>query len=780
MFRNYLLVALRNIYRNKLHTFINITGFSLGLAVVILIGRFVHREISSDKFHHDIDNIYFIKSLGWYCPYILAPTISEMFPEIESTLRIDFHPMREVVLNTGNEPKSVKDIIVVDSTFFHFFTFKLISGNREKALVLPNSIVLTRKMALRLFGEINPLGKTIMANNQIELTVTGVLEDIPANSSLFFNGLVSFNTLHQMLEPEIFEMWHYYSANLMFRLHEHAEIDGLVAKMKEIAKLQKWENFNVLCFKDLHFFEEEVGKFRQGNISRLIILITIGLFILFIAIINYVNLSIATFLSRSREMIIRKIAGATRKQLIVQILMEPIILSLIAMNFAIIFANLFIPEFNELINSSFLYINTKSISFWFLFFCGSVCLGIIVGLFPSFYLSGKQSIELLSGQTIKSSSKGLFRKTLMLFQYIVSTILIICSIVMLKQFQFIRSKDLGFKQENIMVIPLSKELVDKKNLFVDQILGDPNITEYAFSNSIPGETKYMVGTDMIYEGEEKQALFHFVEIDDKFLDLLEFDFISGRNFIKDRTSENMKIILNESAVRKFDLKNPFNASMPPESGDGDGNLVGVVRDFHFRTMHSLISPLIFRLNRRNTNHMFIKLQSVDKPNVLKTSNQILEKWDVMSPNFPCELFLLADRIDQLYDEDRKTEKVIIYFSFVAILIACLGLFGLVSFMLQQRTKEIGIRKVNGAQVSDLIALILIDYVKWVLLALIFAFPIAFYFMNKWLQNFAYKTGLSWWVFVLAGFLSLLMIIASTFYHIYRTAKINTAESLRYE
>lgn len=780
MFKNYLIVALRNIYRNKLHTFINITGFSLGLAVVILIGRFVHKEISTDKFHYNIDRIFFIKTLGWQCPYVLAPTMEEMFPEIESTLRIDFYMMRDAVLNRGNEPISVKDLVVTDSTFFHFFNFDLISGNPEKVLAQPNSIVLTEKIADRLFGEMDPVGKTILANNKIELTVTGVLEDIPANSSLYFNGLVSFTTLYQMMDPERFENWNNYIANTMVKIHENAEIDELVSKMETVAQTHQWDEFDVLCFKDLHFFEEGVGKFRHGNMKRLLILITIGLFIFFIAVINYVNLSIATFMSRSREMIIRKIVGATRKQLMVQILVEPVILSLIAMNFAIIFANLFIPEYNELINSNFLYLNTKSVSFWLLFIFGSVCLGLVVGLFPSIYLSGNHSPELLRGRAVKTSGRGLFRKLLMLFQFIVSTILIICSMMMLKQFQFIGSKDLGFNQEDIMVIPLSEEINDKRDLFVEQILSDPNITNYAFSNYIPGEARFMVGTDLDYEGEKRKALFHLAMIDDKFIDLLEFEIISGRGFLQDATSEKMKIILNESAVKKFDLKNPFNASFPPESEDAEGNLVGVVKDFHLQSLHKQISPLVYRLDPENTDHLFLKLQSGDKSSLLETSDNIREIWDVLSPNFPAEIFLLSDRIDSLYQEDRKTERVIIYFTLVAIVIACLGLFGLVSYMLQQRTKEMGIRKVNGALVGDLIRLILKDYVKWIILAFVIACPVAYHFINKWLQNFAYKTGLSWWVFALAGITFLLMTLLSTFYHIYRTAKTNTAESLRYE
>ncbi len=780
MFRNYLLVALRSIYRNKLHTIINIAGFSLGLAIVILLGRLVQREISSDKFHHNLNNIYFIKTLGWNSPYILAPTLSEEFPEIKGTLRLDYYTLRDLTLHTGNEPVTVDDIIVTDTSFFSFFTFKLISGNPETVLDEPNSLVLTEKMALSLFGEVNPVGKTVRVNSQHELTVTGIMEDIPANSSLYFNGLVSFSTLYQILDPEKFESWNSYVTTTLFTLREQASLNQLEEKMKGMAAEQRWDEFDVISFKDLHFMEEQVGYFRQGNISRLIILITIGLFILFIAAINYINLSMATFLSRSREMIIRKITGATRKQLITQILAEPIILSMIAMNIAVILANLFIPEFNRLLNSNFLVINTRSLLFWFLFLCGSVSLGIIVGLFPGIYLSGNQSIKLLSTKTVRNTSRAPVKKTLMLFQFLVSAILIICSIVMLKQFQFMRSKDLGFSHELIMVVPLSEELVEKKELFTSQLLDDPNIADYAYSNMVPGEVRFMVGTDLMYEGEEKEALFHLMETDDKFLEMLEFDIVSGRKFLPDMVSENKNILLNESAVSKFDFKNPMNASWPEESGDADGNVVGVVSNFHFRSLHKLISPLIIRLNPENADYLFLKLQSDNSQSVLKTSGQIREKWNQMSPNFPCEVFLLSDRLDQLYDEDRKIERVIIYFTLVAIFIACLGLFGLVSFMLVQQTKEIGIRKVNGAQVSDLIRLILKDYLKWIMLALIIACPVSYYSMNRWLQNFAYKTGISWWVFVMAGIFVLLMTLISTIYHVYRTARLNPADSLRYE
>ncbi len=780
MFKNYLLVALRNIYRNKLHTFINLTGFSLGLAVVILIGRFVYKELSTDKFHQNINQVYFVKTLGWFTPYVLAPTMKDMFPEVESTLRFDYFNARDAVLNVGNDPVTVEDLYYADSTFFDFFNFNLIYGNPEKVLISPNSIVLTKKMAFKLFGDTNPMGNTIRFNNKLDLTVTGVLEDIPTNSSIFFNGLISFNTLYQLMDPERFESWWMYVTNTMIKVNEHADINRLISKMKPLAEEHQWDEFDVLCFKDLHFFEEEVGKYRQGNIKKLLILITIGILIFFIAVINYVNLSISTFLTRLREMMIRKIVGGSRKQLILQILIEPIILSLISMNFAIIIANLFIPEYNELVNADFLYLNTKSITFWLLFLVGSLCLGLIVGLFPGFYLTGSPSPEILRGQTVKTSGKGLFRKLLMLFQFVVSTILIVCSMIMLKQFHFIRTKDLGFNPDNIMVIPLSEELVEKRDLFVEEIRSDPNVAEYAWSSYIPCDARMMVGTDINYEGEKREALFHLAMVDDKFLDLLEFEIVNGRHFLKNVASEKMNIIMNESGVKKFELENPFNTSFPPHDEEDGGNLVGVLKDYHVRSLHKQISPMVFCLDPDNTDHLFLKLHSVEKTGLTNTSKKITGIWNDMSPNFPPEMFLLSDRIDDLYKEDKKTERVIIYFTLVAILISCLGLFGLVSFMLQQRTKEMGIRKANGALVSDLIGLILKDYLKWILLAFIIACPVAYHFMNRWLQNFAYKTGLSWWVFVLAGILFLLLTLISTFYNILRTTSTNTAESLRYE
>ncbi len=780
MFKNYLLVALRNIFRNKLHTFINLTGFSLGLAVVILIGRFVHKELSTDKFHRNLNQIYFVKTMGWFTPYVLAPTLKEMLPEVERRLRLDYYMARDAVLNCGNDPVLVQDMYYADSTFFEFFDFNLIYGNPEKVLISPNSIVLTKKMAFKLFGDTNPMGNTIRLNNKYDLTVTGVIADLPTNSSIFFNGLISFNTLYQMMEPERFESWWMYVTTTMIKVYENTDISLLKSKMEDLAQRQQWDEFNFLCFKDLHFFEEEVGKYRQGDIKKLLILITIGLFIFFIAVINYVNLSIATFMPRLREMIIRKIVGASRKQLMVQILIEPIVLSLIAMNFAIIFANLFIPEYNILVNSDFLYLNAKSVSFWVFFILGSVCLGLLVGFFPAIHLSGTTSPEILRGQTVKISGKGLFRKLLMLFQFIVSTILIVCSMIMLKQFHFIRSKELGFNPENIMVVPLSEELNEKKALFVEEINSDPNVTEYAWSSHIPCDARIMVGTDIYYEGEEREALFHIAMVDENFLDLLEFEIADGRHFLQNVASEKDNIIMNESAVTKFELQNPFNTSFPPHDEEEGGNLVGVLKDFHLRSLHREISPMVFRLDPDNTDKLFLKLHSIDKTSLSITTRHITDIWNTMSPNFPPGMFLLSDRIDDLYKEDRKTERVIIYFTLVAILIACLGLFGLVSFMLQQRTKEMGIRKANGALVKDLIGMILTDYIKWVLLAFVIAFPVAYHFMNRWLQNFAYKTGMSWWVFVLAGLLFLLLTLLSILYHVLRTARTNTAESLRYE
>jgi putative ABC transport system permease protein len=411
---------------------------------------------------------------------------------------------------------------------------------------------------------------------------------------------------------------------------------------------------------------------------------------------------------------------------------------------------------------------------------GSLCLGLIVGLFPGIYLSGIRSPEILRGQSSKASGKGVFRKLLMLFQFIVSTILIICSMIMLKQFHYIRSKDLGYNAENIMVIQLSAELNDKREIFAEEIIRDPNVQTHSWSSFIPGEARMMVGTDIFYGGEERKALFHLAMVDEKFLDILGFEITDGRHFSQNSSSDSMNIIMNESGVKKFELEDPFITSFPPQNEEVGGNLVGVVKDFHLRSLHKEISPMVFRFDPKNTDKLFLKLNTVENASLSKTSDHIKEIWYEMSPNFPPELFLLSDRLDDLYKEDRKTERVIIYFTLIAIVIACLGLFGLVSFMLQQRTKEMGIRKANGALASDLIGMIVADYIKWVLLAFVIACPVAYHFMNRWLQNFAFKTGLSWWVFLLAGVLFLLLTLISTFYHILRTARTNTAESLRYE
>ena len=779
MFKNYLKTALRNLIRKYTTSIINIVGLSTSLAIVILIGLFAQKEISSDNFHTKLENICKFGDGNAMLP--LAENVVNVVPGVDKFVRIS-NLGEPVVLDVNNNPFNSEEIFFADSTFFEIFTFPTSKGSTESALNTPWSIVLTEKMSEKLFGDEDPINKTIKVNNEYLLTVKAIIKNIPENSSLQFGGLVSYVTLKSIWGEETLNSWWRWSCRAYFLKNTTTTEKEIEKKIRENFEKKFFDPdmIKVFPFKDIHFkMDGNVKELRTGNISALIILITIGLFILIIAIINYINLTTAQATKRAKEVGMRKTLGSSRKQLIKQFLGESIIISFISMNFAIIIANLLIPVFNNITGSDFSIFYFNNIYQWIIFIGGGILIGILAGLYPAFYQSAYKPITALRGEKISTTGGSTLRKILIVVQFIISITLIICTLFLIKQLDFIKNSDSGYNKENIYYVKITPEIKEKIEIFKQRIEQNPNILDYSLSSSLAGNTYYMEGVESMYRGEKKDVLYDGLIVDANFMNMMNYEFISGRSFSENNLSDIGNVIINEAAMKKYEWDDPLDAQILRDS-DSTGYVIGVVKNFYSKSLHKEIKPVVLFNNPKEANFINLKLSSGKKQTQTEIKNFIKELCEEISPNFPPEYGLLEDNLQGLYSEEKKYEKILIYFSILAILISCLGVFGMASFMTEKRTKEIGIRKVLGSNIFSIIQLLSKQYMIWIFISFIISCPIAYYFMNKWLQNFAYHINLSWWIFGVSLIIAIIITLFTVIYKVYNTARKNPADSLRYE
>lgn len=781
MLKNYIKTAFRNLIRNYTTTIINIIGLSTGLAIVILIALFAQNELSADNFHENLENI--VKIRAGDVPVSLAENLKDEVPGIEKFVRIS-NLRGPMVLNVENNPINNNGIFFADSTFFEIFTFPVINGSIESALSSPWTIVLTEKLAKKLFGNEDPIGRSIHLNNTYTAQVTAVISNIPKNSSLNFEALISYISLKTIWGEQWYTnwgwgLWDCRSYLLKNQTSSVSEIEEkMVTKFKE--RYFKTQDLNIIPFEKMHFKSGgEDPELRSGNLSALIILITIGIFILIIALINYINLTTAQASKRAREVGLRKALGSGREQLIKQFLGESIIISLISMNFAIILANLFMPAFNNITESEFSIFYFNKVSHWIFFIVGGILIGFLSGIYPAFYLSAFKPVTTLKGEIIKSKGSSFFRKGLIVVQFVISISLIICTLFITKQLNFVTNTDPGFNKKNILYIKLSPEVINRIEVLKQKVDENPNIISYAFSSNLPGNTYYQEGVETIYKGEKKDQVYDGIMVDANFMDMMDFEIISGRNFIKGAKSDLGNVIINEVALKNYGWDDPYEAQIL--RGDStSGYVIGVIRDFYSRSLHNKINPVVIFNNPDEAKFICLKLAS----DIRSVGNEVIKLatnlWEEISPSFPIEYGFLEENLDNLYSEERKYEKILIYFSILAILIACLGVFGMASFMTEKRTKEIGIRKVLGSKIPGIILLLSRQYTVWILISFIISGPIAYYFMNKWLQNFVYHTKLSWWIFLISLLIAMSIALLTVSYKVFKAANKNPADSLRYE
>jgi putative ABC transport system permease protein len=785
----YLRNVWRNLKKNKLSSFINIVGLATGIATFMLTGIYVYNELSYDRFHVNHERIFEINIDGDFnvCAPI-AKWLENKYPEIENIVRLDeeFGGGGTAILKYSgeNQQKSidVKDIIYADSSFFDIFSFKVFLGDKNKALTDPNTIVLSKSVAEKLLGTENPIGKSIKFFSKsrdiaLDLTITAVIEDAPVHSSISYNGIISFATRYSVA-PKMEEDWGNWGYPTYIKLNKNTKINDFKLKVNpswiELAKdklhvteASDYEIENYLKFiplKDVQFF---------GNSKRqfILLILVIGVIVIVIAMVNFINLSIAKSSYKSREIGIKKVFGSGRTGIIFQLLFESVSLSFLSTFLALVIVEMMSPVFEKITGwnvsfelENYFYIIPILIS-------GPLIIGLTAGLYPALLLSSFNPLRTLKNETSLGSKGKIFKRFLMVFQFVISISLIICTIVITKQVRYLKTKDVGFEKENLIYCDRSK--VSKKyDAFKQKLLQNPSIHKIASSNTSLARNFPMTNSYVI-NGKERS--FYTMTVDQDFVQTMGLKIIEGRDFSWDiSTDQYGAMIINETAVKEFELAQPIGTEL--EMFGYKVFIIGVMKDFHASSFHQKIPPSALWVAPWNGT---INLR-IDGKNKDKSIEYIKKTWDEFSPDVPFEYHFLDDKYDSLYKSEERFNLLIAYFSILAIFIACLGLFGLVSFSIEQRMKEIGIRKVNGAKAIEIVIFLNKNFIFWVIVAFILACPIALFAMKKWLQNYSYRTEINSWIFILAGIIALIIVFCTVSLQSWRTATRNPVEALRNE
>jgi putative ABC transport system permease protein len=802
---NYVKITLRNLFRNKLYTFINIFGLAIGLAACLMIYLWVQDELSFDRFHQNASRIYRVErkfdfrdmhgqAPNTSGPY--GPALVGDYPEIENFVRID---IEEYSIKDFKNIFHRQELALADNSLFEVFDFRLEEGDSKTALTQPKSIVLTREQALIYFGDSDVLGDSLTVDLNGELTdfrVTGILEEVPHNSHIHFDILFSISTY----SDESMTPWFNNFLYTYVLLKDKTSPDDVEKKLSALLNKYMAAEFaaflgpevdinDVFQLKmnpllSIHLSPAEQFEIApQGSMTSVYLFSMIAILILIIACINFMNLSTARANKRAKEVGIRKTIGAYKYQLWRQFLSESVLLAFIALILAVLLIKVFIPVFNVISNKNL----SAGLLFQFenlLTFSGlTLVTGLLAGLYPAFYLTAFEPAKVLKGSVLSGRGKSAFRRSMAVLQFVISITLIIGTLIIYKQMEYIQNKSLGFDKENVVLITTESNAVRQNiDFFRNTLMDDARIMAVAASSNVPGSSMF---SDTVFKRGDSDEMYSliFMGTDYDFVDTYNLRMVRGRQFSKEfGTDIQGAILINEAAAKEIGYS--------PEEAIGKelnraasaeefikGTIVGVVEDFHFKSLHRIIEPFVLLLNMEYIRYISIRIQPGD---VRGTLTFIRQKWLETFPEEEFEYGFLDDRIDLLYESEGKMRQIFLVFSTLSIFVACLGLFGLAAFTAQQRTKEIGVRKALGASEVNVFMLLSKEFTKWVLVASIIAWPVAYYVMTKWLQNFAYRMNMGLWPFVLAALIGFMIALITVSYQSIRAAFINPVDSLRYE
>ena len=804
MFKNYLTVAVRNLLRNKVYSIINIAGLSVGMACTILILLWVQYELSFDRFHKNADRIYRLTenwNLGatrgkWAVTnWPAGPTFQREYPEVIRAVR--FRPLYNKVLCSYKTEKFLIDgILFADDTVFDIFSFPLISGDPGTALSTAFSIVITEEIAKKLFGAEDPIGKIIKVGDDGGVTVTGVMQNVPPNSHLSFKALVSLETVFK-LNPEHakkqMNSWAYGNINYTYLLlRENCNVNDLEKKFSAHIAKQAQEQLRVLGGSIEYFLQPltrihlhsklELDIAQRGDIAYVVSFTVIAVFILLIACINFMNLATARSANRAKEVGMRKVLGAQRGELIRQFIGESLLFSAISFILAVMLVELSLPLFRSLSGSNMSFQSITMPGLISGLFGIILIVGFAAGSYPALYLSAFQPVRVLKGTIATGTASSRFRGILVLVQFAVSVTLIIGTGIVLNQLRYMQNKPLGFENEHIVYFgPIGSDFKKSFETFKEAIQGYPEIAGVAFSSHIPGDRPIL--ELFLPEGfpPDQTRLMHQMSIDHEFIPAMGMEMAAGRNFLPTASADPARAaLINETAARRLGWTDPVGKTIVSYRSPGPvtKTIIGVVRDFHIESLHKEIGPFFIENNPSDFHrYLLIKIMSGNLP---ATMEFMRIKWAEILPHIPFDFSFLDESFGRQYQADKKLQAIFSNFGILAIFISCLGLFGLASFTTEKRTKEIGIRKALGASVSGIILMLSKEFTKWVLAANAIAWPLAYFTMKQWLQNFAYRTEIAVSTFILAGVLALVIALLTVGYRAIKAARANPVAALRYE
>ncbi|HLL43379.1 MAG TPA: ABC transporter permease [Segetibacter sp.] len=814
MISNYFKIAWRNLKKNKIFSFINVIGLAIGLTCCLLISMYIYEELNYDAHQKLGDRLYQlgtrsknngVEMLSGHTPAPMVPAMQQEFPEIESTTRLinAFQDDKTLLqYKTGKEITSFYETkgYLADSTFFRLFTYAFKEGTAATALNEPNSVVISEEIAQKIFGREPALNKTLHINSNtngaFDFKVTGVF--IPSKTPSHIDARFVMSMKGGDVGDWVNSMTDIVNNNMFFSyllLKPGTDPKKLEAKFDDFinrhagADLKasgryRWQYLTPV--RDIHLHAAEENVTPGGSLSYLYILMSIAIVTLLIACVNFMNLSTARSSKRALEIGVRKVLGAEKASLIRQFLCEAVLLSLIAFVIALGLSFLLLRLFEDVSGKNFSFSNEQYFLLFLTFLLVTVIAGLIAGIYPAFYLSAFRPVQVLKGKFANSLAAISLRKVLVVFQFVISVSLIVASVTISNQMKYLRSKDLGFRKDQQIIIPL--RTTTAKNIyasFKNELLNNPSISSTGASIFYPGIANV---TDWLLYKQGNTAdqtkTVYMNRVDDSYLQTLDIKPVAGRLFSKDFPADTSdRIILNEQAIKDFGFSSPEDAigkNIVADRGEQQVfyNIIGVVKDFHFKDLHTNIESYGFLLNKRpNYDYLVAHAKS---NNIKATLSSIASAWSKLNPNEPFEYSFLDQDFQKNYLAEDRLAAIIRYFTIVAIFISCLGLFGLTTFSVEQRTKEIGVRKVLGANVPGIVALLSKDFLKLVAFAVIIASPIAWYAMDKWLQNFAYRTGIGLNVFVITALIAFGIALFTISFHAIKAAIANPVKSLRTE
>ncbi|MEM6844504.1 MAG: ABC transporter permease [Bacteroidota bacterium] len=798
MIKNYLKIALRNLGRYKVYSFINVLSLAIGMAACLVIFLFISDELSFDAFHQQKEQIYRldeVQSFPGMSPQNVAlsmpgmgPNLLNDMPEVTNFTR--FWIWGDLLYERDDLQLVIDRTAVVDSTFLEIFDFELLQGDPSTVLDKPNSIVLTETTAQKLFNDDEALGKQLVIGDD-NYAVTGILADVPENSHLQYEALISINTVTRE-RPEFNDQW---GSNFMVTylvLAPQTDIEQLEGKFPKFLESHMSEEATTYYtlflqkLSDVHLgsmnIEHDYQNYRKFDGSYIQTFSILAFFVLIIASINFMNLSVARSTTRSKEVGIRKSIGALKQQLVGQFLGEAVLLTLIALVLSLLIAAAFIPYLNSISN--------RSLSLLTIFDHIEVIVGVLIvaclvgvlsGSYPALFLSSFQPAKVLKGKLESLNQKSLLRSGLVVVQFATAIALIVGTVLATQQLNFMKSKDIGFNKEQMMLIPMNNEANEQYETLRNELLAHAGVAGVTASGQRIGNNFHQTGGKVKTDTSIHELTISQVNVDYDYLDVYGIQVKEGRSFSREYADDaGFSFIINESLAKELGLEDPVGAQFGFSFYDNDtlGTIVGMTHDFNYNSLHHSVNTLAIHVNPESG---FSELSVKVRPdNLNETIAAVQGTWETLIPNRPFEYSFLDEHFEELYQTDEQMSKVVSVIAGLAIIIACLGLFGLASIATEQRTKEIGIRKVLGASLVELLVVLSKNFIGLILIAFLISVPVTYYLLQGWLEGFAFRISIGWWVFIFAGFLSLLVALVTVSFQTTRAALANPVDALRSE